>query len=1363
MVGLNTYGLKGAANPVPWRHTLSAASLVPVSVVYGNDPGNMAFQFALADWQGVGAPRREDLAALHRARQGKSAATVVVAAIGPDRVWLTGPAGDAAPIELDRDQALRVMQEVLREPDRLAARERFGSLQRAVTSASQVGIVNEGLFASHFLETSVSQRGDWRRARDQAKVLLPLRDEQLIRALGFDAQRTASHAMLLTSTKVPRAVAVLLRSDEQFDAQSQRFGVSPVAWGLSVAARHEVPWLIVMRGSRLRIHPAKPGVGVGQRGQADTWFEIDLATVDADQSAFLSLVFSAAALAPEGSTQQLLDGSSQYAVALGQRLRARVYDEVIPRLSEAVAGRVAIEREDKLDQADLDYAYRLSLKILFRLLFQAYAEDSGLLPYGRNARYDHNALNTLARDLADDPDRPFDSESTALWDDLCQVWRVIDTGNKAWGVPAYNGGLFGTDPVLHPDGAAIDSLGLPDKIMGPVLRALLIDEIDGGGAGPVDFRSLSVREFGTIYEGLLESSLSIATQDLTHAVVRAKGKISEVYAPAKAGDQVFVRAGGVYFHSKSGERKATGTYFTPHIVVEHLLERSLRPALADHLARIKVFLDDGDEAGAGEAFFDFRVADLAMGSAHFLTAAIDHIEAAMRDFLTDNPIPAISNELRTLDAAAREALGEEVGVDDVDPAQLLRRQIARRCIYGLDINYMAVELARLAIWIATFVPGLPMSTLDHNLACANSLTGVATIGEALSVLDPRDDANHGSLFSEAITRELTAAADQLAIVANSAEATKADARRNTQALIDVRARTTLAQSLFDAVVAVRLGLIPLEDLTSAEAIDDAMTRPDVGEAVRATNPGHFPLLFPEVFTRDKPGFDVILGNPPWEKLKVEQHSWWTVRFPGLRSLSQKEKNEAIAAYEAQYSEMALQFNLDTEKAKAAAALMASGPFPGIGAGDIDLMAAFAWRFLHCLREGGAIGAVLPRTAFAGSACSQWRGKLMSRGDVTDLTMLVNSRQWVFPDIHPQYTVAALAFRLRLGGSHTVSLQGPYASREAFTRGTADPDSLAVFSSEEVMSWTDSAALPLLPTEDSLSVFAQMRTHPNMSDETGPWRFRPHRELDTTKEKHLYDFDLDNPAPSHSLPVLTGRSFHLWNPDYGPPYAFADPADVTNLLMDRRRRQIRLSSSPFYGLSPEWASDESTLPLRQPRIAFRDVARATDSRTVICCLLPPEVSPVHKAPYLIRLRGEASDEAYVLGILSSHVFDWAARRFVETTMSFTILNGLPVPRIDNESVLSRRVVQVAGRLAAVDGRYSDWASEVGVPVESVTSSEEQADLIAELDALVGLLYGLDRAQFSHIFETFHVGWDYGPLLEASLVHFDRWSKEVTEDV
>ena len=156
-------------------------------------------------------------------------------------------------------------------------------------------------------------------------------------------------------------------------------------------------------------------------------------------------------------------------------------------------------------------------------------------------------------------------------------------------------------------------------------------------------------------------------------------------------------AGEIYLHDRSGARKSSGSYYTPDFAVEHLLDSALEPALDEHLERM-TGLSDADRT---EQFFDFRVADIAMGSGHFLVAAIDRIERRFALWLEENPTPGITRELQYLREAAKTELGELADTVLIEDGQLLRRMIARRCIYGVDLNAITVQLARLSIWIHT--------------------------------------------------------------------------------------------------------------------------------------------------------------------------------------------------------------------------------------------------------------------------------------------------------------------------------------------------------------------------------------------------------------------------------------------------------------------------------------------------------------------------------------------------------------------------------------------------------------------------------------------------------------------------------------
>jgi len=247
-----------------------------------------------------------------------------------------------------------------------------------------------------------------------------------------------------------------------------------------------------------------------------------------------------------------------------------------------------------------------------------------------------------------------------------------------------------------------------------------------------------------------------------------------------------------------------------------------------------------------------------------------------------------------------------------------------------------------------------------------------------------------------------------------------------------------------------------------------------------------------------------------------------------------------------------------------------------------------------------------------------------------------------------------------------------------------------------------------------------------------------------------------PGEEALWPVFTGLSFNLWVADTGKRYASADPAVVVPELERRRRSGRRNRRSAFSEMPASWHDDPSTLPCLRPRIAFRDATNRTNQRTVIAALVPPNVVLVNQAPYLLFPRGDERDEAYLLGLLCSLPLDRYARCVVETHVNFFLFSSFPNPDPGRDHPVRRRVEEIAGRLAAVDERYADWAAAVGVPVASVTAAEEKEDLIAELDACVACLYGLDERQLRHVFETFHPTWDYGPRLERVLAHFARLS-------
>lgn len=1310
-------------------------------VVVGNsDGGGMALEVAVTSWTKSEPPTREALTRLHTIRLNKRAQPVVLVVETPQGALVFGPNTASAPMgPLSVDQVQRVVQAALDEPTALAARARLAGLVQALDSTSMPGVKNSGLFANHELRVGVPQRSDWADACARSNALLPLKGQQLIEKLGFKAGRAGAHALLLTGGG-PRAeaIAVMLDEREAFDADSPRFAVSPVAYGLRMAEQSDVPWLIMLRGTQLRLYPARIDFGVGRKGLAETFFELDLPQLTDSTSGYLDLIFSANALGKDGTAYEILRSSTQYAVALGERLRDKVYDDIIPELAVAVA-EALVEQGYEMDSDGLDLAYQLTLRVFFRMLFQVYAEDRKLLPYGENAKYDRNAIKTLAKDLAENPEQEFDEDSTSLWDDLAQVWRVIDSGDTSWGVPPYNGGLFSSDKELHEHGHILKDIRISNAVMGPVLKALLLDETDDGELGQVDFRSLSVREFGTIYEGLLESSLGLAEVDLT---LDDKG----TWIPAKKkSDEIYAYAGQVYFHNTSGQRKGTGSYFTPSFVVEHLLERSLDPALDAHLGKVGALLAKGDQAGAGEMFFDFKVADLAMGSGHFLTAAIDHIEQRMAAFLAEEGhiVPGVTAELQKLEQAAKVALGPDA--PEPERSSLLRRQIARRCVYGLDINPIAVELARVSIWIHTFVRGLPMSSLDHNLVCANSLTGIGSVEEALDVLVPGRKGTL-TLFDQPIEDALESARTVLVDAAFLAETNKEESRAASKAAKKALRESEQARLLFDAAVLSRIGRADLVAGSDPVTIARMAAEPHVQDELAPLKPGHMPVLFPEVFLRDDSGFDVLVGNPPWDMVHVEEDVWWGRYLPGVRGKPVKEMNADIARFRKTRPDLQERFEKDRQDADVIRSVLLSGPFPGVGSGHVDLYQVFAWRNTQCLRSNGRFGLVLPRVALSGSGSAIWRQELLTSGQL-DVTYAVNTKQWVFADVDGRYSIV-FACGIRNATENHVRMAGPFFSLEEFRQTSSSP---VVITSETVKVGSPTWVLPVVSSPLAGQVYEKMRRAPALSRHP-QFQFRPVQgDLNAASDKGQFKKGSD--VPVGSIPVLAGASFEIWQPDFGAPYGSAKEEKIAQWLLEKTQNAARNKRSAHYEMTPK---DPRDLDFSRARIVYRGVSNATNSRTFITALVPPKVVMTHGSPYFKRLAGTETDEAFLLGVLSSVPFDWYMRKWVELNVTFELIQPAPIPPLGERSDVEKRLIEISARLAAQDKRFSAWAGAVGVGIGTVKNTSEHESLVAEIDALVSLLYGLDRNEIEHIFKTFHRGWDYAPRLTKVLEFFDRIS-------
>ncbi|MBK6768135.1 MAG: N-6 DNA methylase [Ardenticatenales bacterium] len=572
----------------------------------------------------------------------------------------------------------------------------------------------------------------------------------------------------------------------------------------------------------------------------------------------------------------MLTDSRTYAQGISDSLKEQVY-EALAVLAQGFydmpSNRLAS------DDATLKAVYDNSLIVLYRLLFVLYAEDRGVLPLASNKMFRETySLQARKRLVAIDIERdtPVATSMDNIWIGLNALWRYIANGHPELDIPAYNGGLF--DGARHP---FLESHSVGDRALRRAIDLVArADDRRGGGRQFVDYRDLEVRHLGSIYEGLLEYRLRFAEADL--AVTREKGR--EVYAPAVAGQSIAVAAGRVYLTTDKGERKSTGSYYTPDYIVQYIVEQTVGPVLEDltgqHLgdgaigstATSASTAAGGGKAALVDAILSINILDPAMGSGHFLVAATEHVARHMVGLALDVPPD----------------LGEE------GELAYWRRRIVQACIYGVDVNPLAVELAKLSLWLATVARDRPLSFLDHHLRTGNSLVG-ARVADVPLGTPPRR-------VSERRVKAVAAAeaAGQLSMTTDSAfagamltanglmseiEAMRSDTVEDVHAAEalfhdQVRVQTAKARRLADVWTARHFGLTIDEGTWPefvAHILHGGMALPHwtamLDEADRIAGERrffHWELEFPEVFF-DRfgrldawtSGFDAVIGNPPY--------------------------------------------------------------------------------------------------------------------------------------------------------------------------------------------------------------------------------------------------------------------------------------------------------------------------------------------------------------------------------------------------------------------------------------------------------------------------------------------------------------------
>ncbi|ADB18088.1 putative type II DNA modification enzyme [Pirellula staleyi DSM 6068] len=974
----------------------------------------------------------------------------------------------------------------------------------------------------------------------------------------------------------------------------------------------------------------------------------------------------------------------------GTRARDKLRDGVEAAIKSLGAGFLTTKGNQALRErmrtgelSTQDY-YRQLLRVVYRLLMLLVAEEKktenganlfhppGTPPEvtDRYARfYSVSRIRTLAYERRG-------TAHTDLYESLKVLFLKLREGYAPLGIPGMGSFLFSDDSTPDLDDAFLANQDLLDAF-----RNLCYTEDTSGRGGsirrPVDFGSLGSDELGSVYESLLELHPKIDTDEGPFTLGTASGN----------------------------ERKTTGSYYTPTSLINCLLDSALDPVV--HAA-----IDVPDRAEAERKLLNLKVCDPACGSGHFLIAAAERMAMHLARLRTGDDEP------NTLDV------------------QHAKRDIIGRCIYGVDINPMAVELCKVALWMEAMEPGKPFSYLEHHIQCGNSLLGTTPALLAKGIPDDAFTAIEGDVKSrvselkkqnkkerlDRINRQtemfepplklgnLSSEFVRLNILEDDSISDIRSMEERYTALVrgaDYQNARLLADTWCAAFVWKKddsdLGkLCPTErDFRKVESHAAAGLLPHVRtEVERLRNQYqffHWHLAFPDVFrlpSQDEQpgnehtgwngGFNVVLGNPPWERININQKEWFASRSREISGASNAASRRAAILRLSSTDPVLQQHWKDAirEAAGNTHLLRDSGGFPLCGRGDVNTYAVFCELNRAIIDSYGTVGCIVPPGIAMDATTQDFFQDLVRNQSLIAVFHFENEAK-VFPGVHHAFRFCLFV----IGGNRRVTMTPVFVAYARSVDDLRQPDRLYAMSKAEFQR--------LCPNTGTFPAFRSRRDaeltkliHAKVpvlirhaAEDGNPWQCELRRMIHMSDDAECFS---NKDAMTREGAVLSGNIFVVGNERYLPLYE----AKMCHIFDHRYgtyagQTEAQAQQGSLPNLSAGDHADPSCFPM--PRywvpekevgnrlrdlwkhrwlLGWRDITGSEKSRTVIATVIPcVAVSGFHQiylhyAPYLAGC---------VCANLSSFVLDFVSRQKVGGThLTYGILEQLPILPPDSYS-------------------------------------------------------------------------------------------------
>lgn len=981
------------------------------------------------------------------------------------------------------------------------------------------------------------------------------------------------------------------------------------------------------------------------------------------------------------------------------------------------------ELRSKLEKGQLstqDY-YRQLLRLVYRLIFLFVAEDRGLLLVPDAAvearqRFQNYYSTMRLRAVAE---RQRGSRHHDRYEALRLVMSLLESGSGCaeLGIPALGGFLFSARATADLNDAKLDNLAL----LGAVRWLAFINE--GKIRRAVDYRNLGPEELGSVYESLLEMHPRLHTEAGTFELSSAAGN----------------------------ERKTTGSYYTPSSLILVLLDSALDSVIESCLKGKR------DAAQQEVALLGLKVCDPACGSGHFLVAAAHRMARRLAQLRTGEGEPAPE--------AMRAAM----------------RDVISNCIYGVDINPMSVELCKVSLWMEVLEPGKPLSFLDAHIQCGDSLVGVSPNLDISEIPDEAfnpafgDDKATSSALKKRNKRErggshadkagqlgfrfevthMTSMDDLARWLAERAEQVDAmpeddstQVQAKAKAFDDYHATSEYLKNRFelDLWTAAFFWKVP-----KAEA--ESMLAPTQQELIQLRNGGeldsrlvervkeiserlnflHWELAFPKVFSGENPGFDCVLGNPPWERIKLQEEEFFAQRDPQIaiapnKSARQKLINTLIDSNPS----LAIAFTEAKHTADAISKFVReSKRYVLTAVGDVNTYALFAEHFRSLLSPGGRCGIIVPTGIATDDTTKYFFGDLVEKKAIVSLFDFEN-RDHLFPAVDSRMKFCLLT----LSGSAVDKSEFAFFStapenlRDANKRFSLNPEEIIRFN-------PNTKTVPLFRTRQDYQLVSKIyNIVPVLLNETldeNLWQIKFVNIFHMANDSGFFvDTPQDGYCPMYESKMMAAYDHRFANVIFNRENKFRPGQPEETSLKDHLDPQFKPRSQWYVPLDEVAKTFENGLP--KWYLVYKRIVGVSNERTMSATILP--TSGASDSLVALTSPEKYEKQLCLLANFNSIVFDYVVRTKVSaTTINYFVAKQLPV--LLPSAYTPADIDFIAPRVLELVYTANDlrpFAEDMGYHGEPFRWDEvRRAQLRAELDAYYARLYGLSRDELRYILD------------------------------